>query len=64
MSAARLTLKNSALRLNSRLQCLNDEYVESRVHIRGRGKAYQIEIRNDGNKDLRLAGINTLVRTQ
>lgn len=43
---------------------MNDEYVESRIHIRGRGKAYQIEIRNDGNKDLRLAGINTLVRTQ
>ena len=42
---------------------MNDEYVESRVHVRGRGKAYQIEIRNDGNKDLRLAGINTLVRT-
>lgn len=43
---------------------MNDEYVESRIHIRGRGKAYQIEIRNDGNKDLRLAGINTLVRTK
>jgi hypothetical protein len=42
---------------------MNDEYVESRIHIRGRGKAYQIEIRNDGNKDLRLAGINTLVRS-
>lgn len=40
-----------------------DEYVESRIHIRGRGKAYQIEIRNDGNKDFRLAGVNSLVRT-
>ena len=41
---------------------LHDEYVESRVHIRGRGRAYQIEIRNDGNKDFRLAGMNSLVR--
>lgn len=41
----------------------NDEYVESRIHIRGRGKAYQIEVRNDDNKDFRLAGINSLVRT-
>jgi len=41
---------------------LHDEYVESRIHIRGRGKAYQIEIRNDGNKNFRLAGINTLIR--
>ena len=42
---------------------MNDEYVESRIHIRGRGKAYQIEIRNDGNKDFRLAGLNSLVRS-
>lgn len=41
---------------------LHDEYVESRVHIRGRGKAYQVEIRNDSNKDFRLAGLNLLVR--
>lgn len=41
---------------------MNDEYVESRIHIRGRGKSYQIEIRNDANKDFRLAGINILVR--
>ena len=43
---------------------MNDEYVESRIHVRGRGKAYQIEIRNDSNKDFRLAGINILVRAQ
>ena len=43
---------------------LHDEYVESRIHIRGRGRAYQIEIRNDGNKDFRLAGLNNLVRAQ
>lgn len=42
---------------------LHDEYVESRIHLRGRGKSYQIEIRNDGNKDFRLAGLNSLVRT-
>lgn len=42
---------------------MHDEYVESRIHLRGRGKAYQIEIRNDGNKDFRLAGLNSLVRT-
>lgn len=41
---------------------MDDEYVESRIHVRGRGKAYQIEIRNDYNKDFRLAGINILVR--
>ena len=41
---------------------LHDEFVESRIHIRGRGKAYQIEVRNDGNKDFRLAGMNSLVR--
>lgn len=43
---------------------MQDEYVESRVHIRGRGKAFQIEIRNDNNKDFRLAGINLMVRTK
>lgn len=43
---------------------MNDEYVESRIHVRGRGKAYQVEIRNDDNKDFRLAGMNLLVRTQ
>lgn len=43
---------------------MDDEYVESRIHVRGRGKAYQVEIRNDGNKDFRLAGMNLLVRTQ
>ena len=42
---------------------MQDEYVESRIHIRGRGKSYQIEIRNDDNKNFRLAGINTLVRS-
>ena len=41
---------------------LHDEYVESRLHIRGRGRAYQIELRNDSNKDFRLAGMNSLVR--
>ena len=40
-----------------------DDYVESRIHIRGRGKSYQVEIRNDENKDFRLAGLNLLVRT-
>ena len=42
---------------------MNDEYVESRIHIRGRGKSYQIEIRNDSNKDFRLAGMDEIVRT-
>ncbi len=41
---------------------LHDNFVESRIHIRGRGKSYQIEIRNDSNKDFRLAGMNSLVR--
>lgn len=39
-----------------------DEFVESRMHIRGRGKAFQVEIRNDENKDMRLAGLNLIVR--
>lgn len=43
---------------------LHDEYVESRLHVRGRGKAFQIEIRNDDNKDFRLAGMNLLVRSR
>lgn len=43
---------------------LHDEYVESRIHVRGRGKAFQVEIRNDGNKDFRLAGMNLLVRSK
>lgn len=42
---------------------LQDEYVESRMHIRGRGKSFQVEIRNDKNKDLRLSGLNLMVRT-
>jgi len=41
---------------------LYDEYVESRLHVRGRGKAFQVEISNDYNKDFRLAGINLIVR--
>lgn len=43
---------------------LHDEYVESRIHVRGRGKAFQVEIRNDDNKDFRLAGMNILVRSK
>lgn len=43
---------------------LHDEYVESRIHVRGRGKAFQVEIRNDDNKDFRLAGMNILVRSR
>lgn len=43
---------------------MNDEYVESRIHIRGRGKAFQVEVRNDDNKDFRLAGMNLVVRSR
>jgi hypothetical protein len=43
---------------------LHDEYVESRIHVRGRGKAFQVEVRNDSNKDFRLAGMNLLVRNK
>lgn len=42
---------------------LHDDYVESRLHIRGRGKAFQIEIRNDDNKDFRLTGLNIITRS-
>ena len=38
------------------------DYIVSRVHVRGRGRALQIEIRNDKDKDFRLAAINVLVR--
>lgn len=41
---------------------LDDDFVESRLHIRGRGKAFQIELKNDDNKDMRLAGINLIAR--
>ena len=43
---------------------MEHEYVESRVHVRGRGKSFQVEVRSDGNKDFRLAGINLMVRTK
>ena len=42
---------------------LHDDYVESRMHIRGRGKAFQIEIRNDDNRDFRLTGLNIITRS-
>lgn len=42
---------------------LHDDYVESRLHIRGRGKAFQVEIRNDENKDFRLTGLNIITRS-
>ena len=43
---------------------LHDEYVESRIHVRGRGKAFQVEIRNNDNRDFRLAGMNLVVRSK
>lgn len=43
---------------------LYDEYVESRLHICGRGKAFQIEIRNDSNKDFRILGLNIITRSK
>ena len=43
---------------------MHDEYVESRIHVRGRGKAFQVEVRNDDNKDFRLAGMNLVVRSK
>ena len=41
---------------------LYTDYVVSQIHIRGRGRALQIEIRNDKDKDFRLAAINMLIR--
>lgn len=41
---------------------MQDEYVESRLHVRGRGKSFQVEVRNDANKDMRLSGMNLMVR--
>lgn len=43
---------------------MEHEYVESRIHVRGRGKSFQVEIRNDDNKDFRLAAINLKVRSK
>lgn len=43
---------------------MEDEYVESRMHVKGRGKSFQIEIRNDKNKDFRLGGMNIVVRSR
>lgn len=42
---------------------MHDDYVESRMHIRGRGKAFQVEVRNDSNKDFRLTGLNIITRS-
>ena len=42
---------------------MHDDYVESRLHVRGRGKAFQVEIRNEGNKDFRLTGLNIITRS-
>lgn len=43
---------------------MEDEYIESRMHVKGRGKSFQIEIRNDKNKDFRLGGMNIIVRSR
>ena len=40
----------------------NFKYLTSKIVVRGWGKAFQIELRNIDNKDMRIAGINTLVR--
>lgn len=42
---------------------MHDDYVESRMHVRGRGKAFQVEVRNDSNKDFRLTGLNIITRS-
>lgn len=41
---------------------LHTDYIPTLLHVRGRGKALQVEIRNDKDKDFRLAAINMLVR--
>lgn len=41
---------------------LYTDYIPTLLHIRGRGRALQVEIRNDKDKDFRLANINLLVR--
>lgn len=38
------------------------KYITSKIVVRGRGKAFQIELRNDQNKDMRIAGITTIIR--
>lgn len=38
------------------------KYITSKIIVRGRGKAFQIELRNDQNKDMRIAGITTIIR--
>lgn len=40
----------------------NFKYLTSKIIVRGWGKAFQIELRNIDNKDMRIAGINTLIR--
>lgn len=40
----------------------NYKYLTSKIVVRGRGKAFQIELRNDENKDMRIIGINTVIR--
>lgn len=41
---------------------LYTDYIDTLIHIRGRGRSLQIEVRNDQDKDFRLASINMLVR--
>ena len=41
---------------------LYTDYIDTLIHIRGRGRSLQVEIRNDKDKDFRLASINMLVR--
>lgn len=41
---------------------LYTDYIDTIIHIRGRGRSLQVEIRNDKDKDFRLASINMLVR--
>lgn len=41
---------------------LYTDYIDTLIHIRGRGRSLQIELRNDKDKDFRLASISMLVR--
>ena len=43
---------------------LNDAIVVSKMYVKGRGRSFQVEIRNDKDKDFRLVGMNITMRSK
>lgn len=43
---------------------LNDAIVVSKMYVKGRGRSFQVEVRNDKEKDFRLVGMNITMRSK